>query len=92
VLFCGIDFGRWTSLLCLCLRPGAAGRGLSAKPVIDSMISVHDIGEELSYLPACICTGLILRAGHGRSMSATPATGCAVCRLRQRHRLLGSVA
>jgi GrpB-like predicted nucleotidyltransferase (UPF0157 family) len=35
--------------------------GLAAKPVIDIMISVPDVRDEPSYLPACPSAGLILR-------------------------------
>jgi GrpB-like predicted nucleotidyltransferase (UPF0157 family) len=66
-----VIFARWRSQIAAALGASAtridhvgstAVPGLAAKPVIDIMISVPDTGDEPSYLPACISTGLVLRA------------------------------
>jgi GrpB-like predicted nucleotidyltransferase (UPF0157 family) len=66
-----VTFGQWRSRLAAALGTSAtridhvgstAVPGLAAKPVIDVMISVPEAGDEPSYLPACLATGLILRA------------------------------
>jgi GrpB-like predicted nucleotidyltransferase (UPF0157 family) len=66
-----VTFEHWRSRLAAALGTAAtridhvgstAVPGLAAKPVIDIMISVPDTSDEPSFLPACISTGLILRA------------------------------
>jgi GrpB-like predicted nucleotidyltransferase (UPF0157 family) len=66
-----VAFAHWRSRLAAALGASAtridhvgstAVPGLAAKPVIDIMISVPDTSDEPSYLPACISTGLVLRA------------------------------
>jgi GrpB-like predicted nucleotidyltransferase (UPF0157 family) len=71
-----VTFADWRPRLAAALGAAAsridhvgstAVPGLAAKPVIDVMVSVPDVGDEASYLPACLSTGLILRmreAGH----------------------------
>ena len=75
-----VTFAQWRSRLAAAL--GAATRidhvgstavpGLAAKPVIDIMISVPDTSDEPSYLPACISTGLVLRAREGGHLLLWP--------------------
>lgn len=63
-------FANWRSRLSAALEAASARidhvgstavPGLAAKPVIDIMVSVPETGDEPSFLPACLSTGLILR-------------------------------
>jgi GrpB-like predicted nucleotidyltransferase (UPF0157 family) len=65
-----VRFAGWRDRLAAALGPVAAGiehvgstavPGLAAKPVIDILVSVPDVGDERSYLPPLESAGLVLR-------------------------------
>ena len=72
----GRQFADWQGRLARALGPAATRiehvgstsvPGLAAKPIIDIQVSVPDVGEEVTYLPAAESCGLVLRmreSGH----------------------------